>query len=271
MQRSGVVDQAVQLAVGGDVVDAGIGAGVGDHDQPGVEQHAEAIGHQRSSSRSALRLAPAPGGAASLTRTSTVSSSAAATRACAGDRRGVAIVEPAGDADIGVVGADAVERIEGDPAEILDPGLRPGMAPPPGTCCAVAAEQMAGNVARRDAEPARATAMKMWAKSWQTPWPSAAACSALVSTAGRLGVEAHRLVEPGGEPVQLVERRRPGRPRSHRASAAIAGPGCGQRRRAQEDLGRQIVRQALDDAVLGPRSAPGRRPRRRGCAIGRST
>src|SRR5437868_2969342 len=73
----------------------------------------------------------------------------AATRTCAGDWRGVAIVEPAGDADIGVVGRDAVGRIEGDPAEIADPAFGPGVR-----CLlrvgAVAAEEVAGNVAGRD-------------------------------------------------------------------------------------------------------------------------
>src|ERR1044072_6307108 len=77
----------------------------------------------------------------------------AATRTCADHRRRVAIVEPAGDADIGIVGAHAVGRIEGDPAKVADPGFRPGvrrLLHP----LAVAAEQMAGDVAGRNAEMA---------------------------------------------------------------------------------------------------------------------
>src|SRR3954466_6886395 len=42
-------------------------------------------------------------------------------------RGGVAIVEAGGDADIGVVGADAVGGIERDPAQVLDPTLGPGV------------------------------------------------------------------------------------------------------------------------------------------------
>src|SRR5512147_405773 len=50
-----------------------------------------------------------------------------ATRTCPRDRGGVAIVQPAGDPDIGVVGRDAVGRVEGDPAEIAHPALGPGV------------------------------------------------------------------------------------------------------------------------------------------------
>ena len=35
----------VQLAVGADVVDAGVGAGVGEEDESLVEAHGEAVGH----------------------------------------------------------------------------------------------------------------------------------------------------------------------------------------------------------------------------------
>ena len=38
--------QHVQLAVGADVVDAGVGPGVGEEDEPLVEAEGEAVGHQ---------------------------------------------------------------------------------------------------------------------------------------------------------------------------------------------------------------------------------
>src|SRR4029078_1895819 len=41
---------------------------------------------------------------------------------------GAEIVEPEGDTDMGIGGADAVGRIESDPAEIGNVGLRPGVA-----------------------------------------------------------------------------------------------------------------------------------------------
>ena len=67
----------------------------------------------------------------------------AAAQSLAGDRRRVAIIEAAGEPDIGVVGADAVRRIETDPADIGQEGLGPGVASllPFG---AVAAIEMAG-------------------------------------------------------------------------------------------------------------------------------
>ena len=45
--RSAAGAQHVQLAVGADVVDPGVGAGVGDEDQALVEAEGQAIGHRR--------------------------------------------------------------------------------------------------------------------------------------------------------------------------------------------------------------------------------
>jgi hypothetical protein len=43
--RSSPAAQHVQLAERADVVDAGVGAGVGQEDESGVESHREAVGH----------------------------------------------------------------------------------------------------------------------------------------------------------------------------------------------------------------------------------
>ena len=79
----------------------------------------------------------------------------AAAIAGAAHRRCAEIVEPDGDAGMGVGGADAVGRIEADPAEIGHEGFRPGMA---GLLVdhAVGAQEMPGDEARGDAAAARA-------------------------------------------------------------------------------------------------------------------
>ena len=76
---------------------------------------------------------------------------AAAAVARAAHRRGAEIVEPDRDPHMGVGGANAVGRIEADPAEVRDIGLRPGVA---GLLRgdAVGAVEMAADVARRNAE-----------------------------------------------------------------------------------------------------------------------
>src|SRR5258708_11080018 len=65
------------------------------------------------------------------------------------------IIQPDGDAGVRVGGADAVCRIEPDPAEIRHERLRPGVA---GLLIdhAVGAQEMSGNEARGNAGAARA-------------------------------------------------------------------------------------------------------------------
>ena len=46
--RSGRGLEHVQLAVGADVVDAGVGAGVGEEDESVVEAQGEAVGHKEN-------------------------------------------------------------------------------------------------------------------------------------------------------------------------------------------------------------------------------
>ena len=81
--------------------------------------------------------------------------SIAAAIAGAAHRGGAEIVEPDGDAGMGVGGADAVGGIEADPAEIGHIGFRPGVA---GLLVdhAVGAQEMAGDEARGNAAVARA-------------------------------------------------------------------------------------------------------------------
>src|ERR1700731_1926494 len=73
----------------------------------------------------------------------------------AAHRCGAEIIQPDGDAGMGVGGADAVGGIEPDPAEIADEGFRPGMA---GLLVdhAVGAQEVAGDEARRHAAASRA-------------------------------------------------------------------------------------------------------------------
>src|SRR6202158_790760 len=79
----------------------------------------------------------------------------AAAIAGAAHRRGAEIVEADGDTGVRVGGADAVCRIEPDPAEIRHECLRPGVA---GLLIdhTVGAQEMPGNEARRNAGAARA-------------------------------------------------------------------------------------------------------------------
>ena len=81
----------------------------------------------------------------------TASALAAAAIAGAAHRRRAEIVEPDRDADMGVGRADAVGRIERDPAEVGDIGLGPGVA---GVLVgdAVGAVEIAADVAGRNAE-----------------------------------------------------------------------------------------------------------------------
>ena len=53
---------------------------------------------------------------------------AAAAEAGAAHRRRAEIVQADGDAHMGLGGADAVGRVEADPAEVLDIGFDPGVA-----------------------------------------------------------------------------------------------------------------------------------------------
>src|SRR5712664_116194 len=79
----------------------------------------------------------------------------AAAIAGAAHRRGTEIIEADGDAGMRVGGADAVCRIEPDPAEIRHERLRPGVA---GLLIdhPVGAQEMSGNEARGNAGAARA-------------------------------------------------------------------------------------------------------------------
>src|SRR5689334_5386363 len=52
----------------------------------------------------------------------------AAAKAHPANRRGPEIIEPHGDARMRIGGTDAVDHVEGDPAETRYKGLRPGMA-----------------------------------------------------------------------------------------------------------------------------------------------
>src|SRR5258708_32117656 len=71
----------------------------------------------------------------------------AAAIAGAADRRRAEVIEPDGDAGMGVGGADAVGWIEPDPAQVRHEGLRPGVA---GRLVhrAVGAQEVAGDETR---------------------------------------------------------------------------------------------------------------------------
>src|SRR5581483_8934446 len=70
-------------------------------------------------------------------------------------RRGTERVEPDGDAHMGIGGTNPVRRIEGDPAEARHMSFRPGVA---GVehAHAVAPDKVSADVARRNADGARA-------------------------------------------------------------------------------------------------------------------
>ena len=79
---------------------------------------------------------------------------AAAAEARAAHRRGAEVIEADRHPHMGFGGADAVGRVEADPAEMLDIGFGPGVA---GVLRgdAVDAVEMAADIARRNAELAR--------------------------------------------------------------------------------------------------------------------
>jgi hypothetical protein len=79
----------------------------------------------------------------------------------AAHRRGAEIIEADGDAHMRLGRRDAVGRVEADPAELVDIGLRPGVA---GVLRAflVAAAVVAADVARRNAEMARGGLRRRW-------------------------------------------------------------------------------------------------------------
>src|SRR5262245_61311016 len=75
----------------------------------------------------------------------------AAAKARAAHRGGPKIVQPGRDPHMGVGGADAIGRIEANPAKVLDVGLRPGVS---GLLWgdAVGAMKVATDIARRNFE-----------------------------------------------------------------------------------------------------------------------
>jgi hypothetical protein len=70
-------------------------------------------------------------------------------------RRGAEVIQPDGNPDMGVGGADSVGRIEADPAEVRNICLGPGVA---GLLVddAIGTEKMPGDKSRRNAGLARA-------------------------------------------------------------------------------------------------------------------
>src|SRR5215469_7637435 len=72
----------------------------------------------------------------------------AAAKAHAANRRGAEIIEAHRNARMRIGSTDAVDDVEGDPAETRNEGLRPGMAGVGRGSCALA-EEIAAHVARR--------------------------------------------------------------------------------------------------------------------------
>ena len=203
MMRSPGCGVDMQLAEGGDVVEAGIGARVGDHHQAVAHEDSAAIGHGEFGSSCLLggeviaaplaskvrsRLGHVPNRSTRVcvcwrawaTCTATVSVSPPPPIAGAAHRRGAEIIESDGDPHMRIGGADAVGRVEADPAEVA----RHRLPPRRGRLPARSRRRCGRNGRRRSAPECRswrAAAMKIWVRSWQTPRRSAKASAAVVA------------------------------------------------------------------------------------------
>ena len=250
----------MQLAERRDVVDAGIGAGVGEHHQAVTNQNSAAIGHELARSPDREALIAIPAGRASNRRISSAiwrcglvdmdidrQRLAGAAVAGAADRRRAQIVEPGRNPDMGVGGADPIGGVECHPAEIGHEGLGPGVA---GVLIddAVVAMEIAADVARRNADAAR---------GGDEDVGEVLAHAALEGECfggrgggmGGVGVEGDVAVQPLQQVVQELElvvaggRARGG----GKAGDRVVGPG--QRRLAQEQRRRKPLDRAGHDAV----------------------
>ena len=150
---------------------------------------------------------------------------AAAAKAGAAHRRGAEIIEPDRHPHMGLGRADAVGGIEADPAEVLDMGLRPGVA---GLLRgdAVGAVEMAADIARRNAELARGGDEDV-GEVLADAAPQREGFRRGGRDVGRVGVEGDLAIERASSAraaAQAYRRRLPARALS--ANSTIAASGC---------------------------------------------
>src|SRR5262249_13415583 len=156
----------VELAEGRNVVDAGVGAGIGEHDESVADQDATAIRHDVRRAPAKRPYIPIP--VANPQCASSILgllrrlldadldrkrlADAAVTRPAQGRR--AEVIEPDGDPHMGVGCAKSVGRIESNPAELGHEGFRPGVA---GLLLAhaIVAAEIAADIARGNTEAAR--------------------------------------------------------------------------------------------------------------------
>ena len=182
---------------------------------------------------------------------------AAAAVARAAHRRGAEIIEADRDPHIGVGRADAVGRIEADPAEVATIGFGPGVA---GVLLdhAVGAVEVAADIARRNAE-LRAAADEDMGQVLADAALERESFGRRGRGLGRIGVEGDLVVQPLEQRVQQRQRLGLRRARTSLRKVADRLVGLGQRRLAQE----QARRKPLDRAAHDARRCPGFRPRPR--------
>src|ERR1700683_3476090 len=119
----------MQLSKGGDVVDTGVGAGIGEYHQSLTNEDAAAISHDWSLRGETLQHIRRVVGASllvNLNGNSQFLGAAAVTRAA--NRDGSQGIEPNRDADIRLGGTDAFHRIKADPTKFRYICLGPGVA-----------------------------------------------------------------------------------------------------------------------------------------------
>src|ERR1700683_5192936 len=108
----------MQLSKGGDVVDTGVGAGIGEYHQSLTNEDAAAISHDWSLRGETLQHIRRVVGASllvNLNGDSQFLGTAAVMRAA--NRDGSQGIQPDGDADVGLGRADAFHRIKADPTK----------------------------------------------------------------------------------------------------------------------------------------------------------
>src|SRR6185312_9004547 len=149
----------MQLAERCDVVDAGIGSRIGEHDESFAYQNSAAIGHGwRAPRRDFYTGGSVCGnggcgfvGGLLIDPDGDRRAFLAGPVAGAAYWRGAERIEPDGDPHVGFGWADAIDGIEADPAALRHVGFGPGM---PAAFRRGAAAQIAGDVAGRNLQAA---------------------------------------------------------------------------------------------------------------------
>src|ERR1700691_4847952 len=119
----------MQLSEGGNVVNTGVGAGVGEYHQSLANENAAAISHDWSLRAGTLQHIRRVVGASllvNLNGNSQFLSTTAVMRAA--NRDGSQSIKPDGDADVGFGGANAFHRIKADPTKFRYIRLGPRVA-----------------------------------------------------------------------------------------------------------------------------------------------